>query len=326
MQSQDPPRAGPETAPSSSAIPIIQRSIGEALGHSRSGQDSPVMNETLSVIDEHITDLSTPRHSLAAQDRNISDSASEYSSHLDRRHSHGGGSEMEDVPAEKLTESLVKKWDSKQTADHLRKLGVDPKHCDIFEEQEITGDVLLDMDQQFIYMKEFEFGLMGKRLKTWHIIRDFQEEIRIHRHSRQTSAGAQSDTPTSFGQSSPRFPVLPKIPGLEANLSRYAFESDEFPTALQTQPLNARSPSPSVTTWHESLESPVRPSAASVREYSHSRRHSSMDTASQSAFDSVGSTLGNQSITHRKQNSLDREWSLSSATAKLNDSQTPTCE
>jgi hypothetical protein len=31
------------------------------------------------------------------------------------------------------------------------------------------------MDQDFLFMKEFDFGVMGKRLKTWHKIKAFQE-------------------------------------------------------------------------------------------------------------------------------------------------------
>ncbi|KAN0078702.1 hypothetical protein V8E54_005215 [Elaphomyces granulatus] len=65
--------------------------------------DSPIMNETLSTVEEHI------RH-----------------------------------------------WDHVETARQLQNLGVEEKHCEIFEQQEITGDILLEMDQGFIFMKEFD--------------------------------------------------------------------------------------------------------------------------------------------------------------------------
>lgn len=58
------PRSSIPPSPTS-YFPGISRSIGQALAGSSTGEDSPVMNETLSVIDEHITDLSTPRQSLA---------------------------------------------------------------------------------------------------------------------------------------------------------------------------------------------------------------------------------------------------------------------
>lgn len=75
------------------------------------------------------------------------------------------------------TAADVRGWDHIQTAQHLRQIGVDPRHCDIFEEQEITGDVLLDMDQEAIFSHNFDLGVMGKRLKTSHKILQFQEDL-----------------------------------------------------------------------------------------------------------------------------------------------------
>src|SRR2546421_2723925 len=122
----------PVATVSASAIPSIHRSINETIGHLRNGQESPVMNETLSVIEEHITDLSTPRQSLAPPDRGeINDSESEYSSHLDSRYSFARGQGSVDESGDKLTESEVNQWTPSQTAEHLRRLGVDEKHCDI---------------------------------------------------------------------------------------------------------------------------------------------------------------------------------------------------
>src|SRR5271155_5715693 len=193
----------PVATVSASAIPNIHRSINETIGHLRNGQDSPFMNETLSVIDEHITDLSTPRQSLASPDPGeINDSESDYSGHLDSRYSFTRGQGSVDESGYKLTESEVSRWTPSQAAEHLRRLGVDEKHCDIFEEQEITGDVLLEMDQHFIYMKEYDFGPMGRRLKTWHKIRDFQEEVKgVPVSSRATSVEAGNISTDSLGQS-----------------------------------------------------------------------------------------------------------------------------
>ena len=72
------------------------------------------------------------------------------------------GPETDEEDSGRLTEAEVKSWDHKQTASYLRNIGVDSRHCAIFEDQEISGDVLLDMDQSFIYMKEYDFGVMGK--------------------------------------------------------------------------------------------------------------------------------------------------------------------
>jgi hypothetical protein len=323
---------------SASTIPNIHRSINETLGHLKNGQESPVMNETLSVIDEHITDLSTPRQSLAPPDLGeINDSESEYSSHLGSRYSFTRGQGSVEESGYKLTESEVSRWTSSQTAEHLRRLGVDEKHCDIFEEQEITGDVLLEMDQHFIYMKEYEFGPMGRRLKTWHKIRDFQEEVRGSSASRQaTSVEGGNISTDSLGQSRgnlssteqegtlPHIPGLMDTPALTTRHSRQNTDQDSIPTPLQMQSnaslsRTSTNQTASPSAWRASLgpESPSRPSAASIREYSHSRRRLSMDTGSLGGFDPLSSTVGSLKISHKKQSSFDREWTMSGASARL---------
>jgi hypothetical protein len=212
------------------------------------------MNETLSVIEEHITDLSTPRQSLAPPDPGeINDSESEYSSHLGSRYSFIRGQGSVDEGGYKLTESEVSRWTSSQAAEHLRRLGVDEKHCDIFEEQEITGDVLLEMDQHFIYMKEYDFGPMGRRLKTWHKIRDFQEEVKGLSVSHQaTSVDTGNISTDSLGQSRsnissteqegalPHIPGLMDTPALATRHSRQNADQDSMPTPLH-MPSNAGS-------------------------------------------------------------------------------------
>jgi hypothetical protein len=296
------------------------------------------MNETLSVIDEHITDLSTPRQSLAPPDPGeINDSESEYSSHLGSRYSFTRGQGSVDESGYKLTESEVSRWTPSQAAEHLRRLGVDEKHCDIFEEQEITGDVLLEMDQHFIYMKEYDFGPMGRRLKTWHKIRDFQEEVKGLPVSHQaTSVEAGNISTDSLGQSRsnassteqegtfPHIPGLMDTPALTTRHSRQNTDQDSMPTPLQMQSnaslsRTSTNQTASPSAWRATLgpDSPSRPSAASIREYNHSRRHSSMDTGSLGEFDPPSSTVGSLKISHKKQSSFDREWTMSSASAKL---------
>jgi hypothetical protein len=76
-----------------------------------------------------------------------------------------------------ITADEVRGWDQKQTADHLRQRGVDTQHCGIIEQQEITGDILLEMDQNSIISQQFDFGVMGKRLKTANKIRQFQQDV-----------------------------------------------------------------------------------------------------------------------------------------------------
>lgn len=279
------------------------------------------MNETLSVIDEHITDLSTPRQSLAPAQTVTEDSESEYSSHLDRI-SFLAGPETEEEDNTGLNTQEVSGWDPKQVATHLRSLGIDPKHCDIFEEQEISGEVLLDMDQSFIQMKEFDFGVMGRRLKTWHKIRDFQQEVKGTQRSRQnsTTPSAISDNASRAGSrvlssSSilPRIPSLSERPGLQIRQSQQVAAQQPSPTQSQNPadgPRTSLATGTPPSTWRSSMgpDSP-RPSAAHVREISHSRPHSSIDFGKPPNLELSSGSLASSMSPHKKQPSFDRDWS-----------------
>ena len=303
------------------------------------------MNETLTVIDEHITDMSTPRHSLAAPEVRIrNDSASEYSSQLESQHSYSHGGGTDEGSDDRLREADVRRWNAQDVAEHLRLLGVDQRHCDIFEEQEITGDVILDMDQHFIYMKEYDFGPMGRRLKTWHKIRDFQDEVRgAHFRGQNTVAPSQGDSMEELARSRsrpddsqnaavlPRTPLMEDTPALVTRHSRQVSDGDPYPTPLQTQTSTPRmtDTAQAPSSWRASVgpDSPGRPSAASIRQMSHSRRHSSMDSGSLGGFDPPGTTLGSMTSTHhRKQSSLDRSWTMNMLTPRIDEGVTAACK
>ncbi|OQU95153.1 PH domain-containing protein [Cladophialophora immunda] len=333
-QSNLPLRSSVPSSPTS----YIHRSISQALSSRGSGEESPVMNETLSVINEHITDLSTPRQSLSPPLPLTEDSESEYSSHLDRA-SYVAGPETDSEDNLRPTEADVKHWDAKETAEYLRSLGVDSKHCDIFEEQEITGDVLLEMDQSFIHMKEFDFGLMGRRLKTWHKIRDFQNQVRSGTASRKSSLkpnGSNEDVarvqtrPTTI---LPRIPSLMEEPGLSIRQAQHT-----YPYVIPTSPPSSEQPmSPSSFTrsqlgrstppspWRASMaaESPSRRSAASIRELNQSRRHSSIDFTKAGVQETSPPVASSLSPPHKKNASFDKDWSMSNATTANTGGSTP---
>lgn len=349
QSSNDANRSSAIRASSASSIPNIQRSISETIGETKSGEDSPVMNETLSVIDEHITDLSTPRHSVIRTEALApNDSASEYSSHVDGRLSFLDNAETDDEDA-RLRESEVKKWDHVQVAQHLRQLGVDDKHCNIFQEQEITGEVLLEMNQDFLFMKEYDFGVMGRRLKTWHKIRALQEEVKgphapqarksFSNHSSHGDSIDGSDKgPTRPGGGTilPRIPSIHQQPGVGYRQPRSnTITQSDLATLEKVSPGTASNYPPSASTassrltpatplsaWQSSgqPDSPSRPSAASIRELHHSRRHSSIDVTSSPSLDSNKQSAISprpMSNIHKKQGSLDRNWSMTSAAASM---------
>ncbi|KAF4255776.1 hypothetical protein KXW39_004327 [Aspergillus fumigatus] len=286
-------RSSSSPLPTSRLAVDIQQSIRQTLDGQLKGQDSPVMNETLSVIDEHITDLSTPRHSVANHENKASnDSSSEYSSHLEHRVSYIRGHETDEEEENQPTEEQVRSWDAAETARHLRELGVEAKHCDIFEDQEITGDVLLDMDQEFLFMKEFDFGVMGRRLKTWHKVKAFQEEVKGLKQQQQQRGSASSypapPEDRSLSRASHTGPFLPRIP----HLTRGSAGSIQHPRLTPVF-----------------MDHQRRPSAASIREINHHRRHSSIDT---------GHRVDTSPHTgHFKQSSFDRNWTLASGSQRV---------
>lgn len=301
-----PHRSASSPLPQTNLAADIQQAFRTPDGHTN-GEESPVMNETLSVIDEHITDMNTPRHSLSTQDaKTINDSGSEYSSHISHRISYINGHETDEEEGTHPSEAQVRRWNQTETSKHLRALGIDSKHCDIFEEQEITGDVLLDMDQDFLFMKEFEFGVMGKRLKTWHKVKAFQEEVKGIKPQPVRSSVASSFAPPqderSLSRASHAAPFLPRIPSVTERTGS-AF-SHRGPSAVSGQhPRLASNNSSPITPGTPQFGDSRRVSAASIRELNHSRRHSSID----STHGGISNITANSNQTRP---SFDRTWTL----------------
>ncbi|KAJ5903182.1 hypothetical protein N7504_005565 [Penicillium tannophilum] len=311
-----PPMDSPSQRSASSPLPYsslaadIQNALRPSAEQHANGQESPVMNETLSVIDEHITDMNTPRHSVSTQDaKTINDSGSEYSSHISHRLSYINGNETDEEEGTTLTEEQVRRWNQTETANHLRSLGVDSKHCDIFENEEITGDVLLEMNQDFVFMKEFDFGVMGKRLKTWHKIKALQEEVNMSKLQQQPSQpprGSVAGYPSpheerSMSRAGHTSGFLPRIPTVsEKTGAGYVPRSSMGPGQHPRLASNGSSPVIPMTPPRYVNES-RRMSAASIRDFNHTRRHSSID-ATQRGHSEYHS--------HPKKPSFDRTWTL----------------
>ena len=317
--------AVPGSAVSGPATP--QRSI--SMVQRDTAEDSPVMNETLSVIDEHITDMNIPRQNLQELERlTTTDSGSEYSAFIDHRISYIAGQETDEEEHNKLTEKEVMTWTPVQVAEHLDDIGVEPRHCLVFKEQEISGEVLLAMDQASIFMKEFDLGLVGQRLRTWHKIKALQEEVRTAPTPilKQKASMGASHSPQSLdvGKRTSE--------GSTTNVTRFHRAStNPLPVPQDfTDPLPSPSfqlaqnhtrdsnSTPSSFTFKSGLDSPSRPSAASIRDLNHSRRHSAVDFASShgSNAPTEQSTQSPTQLTvttsphHKKTPSLDRNWSM----------------
>lgn len=210
------------------------------------------------------------------------------------------------------TREEVQGWSSDQVAEYLFESGVEKQHCEVFRDQEISGEVLLGMDQSSLFIKAFDLGSVGRRLKTWHKIKALQDEV------------ANSDTATK------RSTQYGSEAGSEDTRSRRSrtntvtTNSSVRPSSVSTRRMSQApkiSPTTQVTpaSPQRMVESrpghAKRPSAASIREMHHSRRHSSTDFR-------IGSPgLPSPSVQplppveggHRKQPSFDRNWTLGNA-------------
>ncbi|KFY23755.1 hypothetical protein V493_05662, partial [Pseudogymnoascus sp. VKM F-4281 (FW-2241)] len=293
----------PTVVEPASAVPksVVSAAVAPGLG-----QESPVMNETLSVIQEHISNMSTPRNSGggAAERRERNDSGSEYSSHIDRRASYINGSETDEEEERAFNRAEVSKWTFAQVAEHLAAAGVEQAHCDVFREQEISGDVLLGMDQSTIFLKEFELGPVGRRLKTWQKIKALQDEV----HGLMTPSGSRR-APSIYGS---------EIGSDAGGRPQYYSGSTRYSSQRQTGRLSSMGQSASAFA-DEQLRPTIgqsRPSAASIREFNHSRRHSSIDSPTllnQAKFPDGGpqaTTPTMQTPGHKKLPSFDRNWTM----------------
>jgi hypothetical protein len=162
------------TGGSISASGAKDQPIGDREDHVK----SPVMTETLSVIQEHISDMSSPRRNDRVDRRDHPDGGSSYGgSHPSQSGSYIAGSETDDEDSPGITEAEVVSWSPEQVAVYLGDIGVERVHCQIFEEQDINGEVLLGLEQSSLFLKEFELGSVGRRLRTWQKIKAFQDAI-----------------------------------------------------------------------------------------------------------------------------------------------------
>ena len=311
-----PNAALPSSALSSGVT--TQRSIS-MVQHDKA-EDSPVLNETLSVIDEHMTDMHNPRPAIHER-HHTNDSGSEYSSFLDHRISYIAGQETDEEENNAFTEREVVSWTPQQVAEHLEDMGVEARHCDVFREQDISGEVLLAMDQATIFMKEFNLGLVGQRLRTWHKVKALQDEVRTMASPQQRQKAVFMGD-NGFLNASPQEEMKTMSRGRRSRLGRASTNPIPLP-----QDMADAQPSPSFSStqrqsrdsnslqssfaFRSTLDSPSRPSAASIRELNHSRRHSAADQGSP-GLPHMPSPRPESQSAHKKTPSLDQSWNMGS--------------
>ncbi|KAF1974167.1 hypothetical protein BU23DRAFT_532163 [Bimuria novae-zelandiae CBS 107.79] len=343
LQISPSPVATQAPATSRTSTSSQPRSIGQALSGELAREEeptisSPVMHETLSVIDEHITDMSTPRHSATGKELRpmpSNDSGSEYSSH--HRLSYINGQETEEEEHNMHTEHEVTMWSPARVAEYLEDVGVEKKHCDIFREQEINGEALLGMDQATIFLKEFELGPVGPRLRTWVKIKALQQEVKSAKDAARAMAAfdgpEESPLDPARARATSMSAVLPRIPSLrEGQAMRSSQAKLSLPRAHSTAghsalpPVEATSPLTQFSPSSPIARTPTRPSAASVRSLGHNRRHSSIDSTMNVPTPTSAGAMRlptTAPTTHKKTPSFDRGWTMGSPQSPSNEPRRP---
>lgn len=261
-----------------------------------------------------------------ARRRGTNDSSSEYSG--ERRLSYINGAETDEE--EGHTEAEVMGWTPDRVAEYLEDIGVEKQHCDVFREQEFSGEVILGMDQSSIFLKELELGPIGRRLKTWQKIKALQEEVRNAQFSPK-SRGSNASTPNIGRGVSSGTPVLPRISQASNETSSPRDSGFSAPSRSQTMPPGMDSFLPLAAVATSVRQHSPRPSAASIREMGHARRQSSIDlnyadsqsivaSRRQSTVDQgypVPITTNGLAPLHSKQPSFDRSWTMGSTTGRV---------
>ncbi|PNP59418.1 hypothetical protein THARTR1_00908 [Trichoderma harzianum] len=283
------------------------------------GQDE-FLNETLNVINEHITHLQSPpgtSHGNAA----ATDSGSEYSVAIDHRMSYIQGEETDEEEEAVHSRAEVEAWSPDDVAEYLFTEGVEKHHCEVFRDQEISGEVLLSMDQSSLFIKDFDLGSVGRRLKTWQKIKALQDEVSVDEpdsrratHTRGSDGGSEDAKRTRSRTSTLTGNSISRPTSVQARRLSLAQSSNKASPAAHMTPTNGTQESPSRTHLK-------RPSAASIRDLNHSRRHSSTEFRLPGSNATVPKVSANANLSagdgvHKKQPSFDRNWTLGGAVSQ----------
>ncbi|KAK6089034.1 SAM domain-containing protein [Seiridium cupressi] len=322
----------PEGSPITASAPLVSKNLtGPSTfnGPGRPHNDSAVLHETLTVIDEHMNDLqSTPSTGAL---HHATDSSSEYSAPLHDRMSYIQGEETDEEEEELHTRAQVESWSADDVAEYLFTSGVEKKHCEVFRDQEISGEVLLGMDQSSLFLKAFDLGSVGRRLKTWQKIKSLQDEVNgIGQATRRTTQTYGSDA-GSEGRVRSRANTLTSSQKLPPVTDRAASAQGRrlSQTTPKMDPVSPITPvSPKVLNDSPTRPShQKRPSAASIRDLHHSRRHSSTVDSRFTGPTLVNNTpkittsgtfpLNGPGAAHKKQPSFDRNWTMGNASGSF---------
>jgi hypothetical protein len=253
------------------------------------------------------------------------------------------GEETDEEEGGEHTRAEVEGWSADQVAEFLFTEGVEKHHCEVFRDQEISGEVLLGMDQTSLFIKAFDLGSVGRRLKTWQKIKALQDECngqgQTTRRNTQTygsDAGSDEAKRSVRSRTNTLTNSVQRMPTIEDRRTSTQSRRLSLTQTPRLGPADAVSPVSPLADSPQRASHFKRPSAASVRDLHHSRRHSSTDyrltsptmsspgtgppklmpsgTFPPSASDAAA-TAAAAAAAHKKQPSFDRNWTLGAASS-----------
>ena len=308
-----------------------------------------VVEDTLSDIEEAISEISSrnkiiknhnQRHSQAPRlpepVPQEPDSGSEYSRDNDRIDS-DSEAEDDDTPAlmyrsSEVTYTVdeVSQWMPTAVADYLRSRGVSASTCDKFEEQEVTGSILMQL--QMADLKELDLGSFGRRFEAWKEIENLVSNLQTTPRSRGSSSVrlsiASKESSSRPRSSTVGIGILPRI---QSQHNRPASRQNIPIQRIDVQGANALMSSSAMQppgTAHTFItetpmsamferprsppESPPRVQNRQVKDFSSSY---STSMGLQSALATGASILAaggaGSNTPHHRESSFDRNWKLS---------------
>lgn len=325
------------------STPVVENPGGAVMLPPTSGRPA-VVEDTLSDIEEAISEISSrnkiiknhnQRHVQAPTQfpelpQEITDSGSEYSREIEQVES---DSEDDDatlplgyrLPEVTYTVDEVSRWTPTTVANYLRSRGVSQTTCDRFEEQEVTGTILIQLKMSDL--KELDLGSFGKRFEVWKEIESFLENLQTMPNS--SSARLSISSKQSFPRPRSSTVTAGILPRIKSQHDRLASCQNTPKQKTNVQGANALISYPPGTAQTFITESPIStmfeqprsPPESPTRAQNSSSRDLSLLLSSYPtsfglrSFSGAGTTVGDTigSIPHHRDNSFDRNWRLSSA-------------
>ena len=301
---------------------------------------NPVVEDTLSDIDEAISEISSrnkimkshnQRHSTMSTrgpqlpiqpqiQQDMNDSSSEYSRH-DDINSDSDIEEEDQLMMFGPTYSVdeVSQWTPAEVATYLRSRKVNPTTCDKFEEQEVTGAIMMQL--QMPDLKELDLGSFGKRFEAWKEIEYLLSNLQLSRSRASSSVRmsmALSGAPSIRSRSSTAgiTGILPRIPSQHnrpaSRIPQHRInvrEANLLRSGHGMQPPGTAATIIDETPMTGMFERPRSPPSSPPRNRDSTFAHQP-SMALQHALSSAGRNSG-YNVPHRRESSFDKNWKLS---------------